>query len=233
MTTEEWLYDCRHILKKLKDGADFVDAHAVLSLNQYREKIVTERQRLGMNMNPVLYQRIFIEMNATSFSDTDELEVTSQNLSAADLPQFVGDEDISIRVFSASGHKKAYKSSQQKMSLLVEYTPHDYTDYPHYYIDGRRLYYFPKTDQVSLSGIFSNPFEIYTTKALVVDGQTESLAGIKRLITIYDEYPFDLDGMVMAIKLFISEKFGVSMNLIEDYIADNEDQLKVIKSGQK
>jgi len=233
MTGQEWLYDCRHILKKLKDGADFVNDHALISLHQYRERIVLERLMAGMTPSPVLYQREILSLTSGPLSDDSEISISSSNISSADIPQTIGELDKTLKVYSSSGQKLATLMDQHTIAMIIDNEPYDYKDYNFYFLSGNRIYYYPKTDKISIVGIFSNPFDLHTKKALILDGETISEKGTKRALTMYDNYPFDLFGMVHAIKLFISEKFGVSMNLIEDYIADNEDQLKVIKSGQK
>ena len=234
MTAQEWLYDCRHILRKLKEGSDFVDAQALLSLNQFREHIIVKKQETGLTLNPILFQRFFVTgLLSQPFSDTAETLHTTQKMAIADLPAFVGDENISLKVFSSSGHTRAQRSEQEIVAQMAQYPPSDYSRFLFYYVIGRRLNIWPYVDEASIQLILEDPFDGFITDALVIDGVTESAAGVKRNLTMYDPYPLDMESMYIALKLYIQEKFGVSLKVLEDFITDNQDQLNIaLESGK-
>jgi len=234
MTAQEWLYDGRHILRKLKEGSDFVDAQALLSLNQFREHIITKRQEAGLLLNPTLFQRFFVNnLVAQPFSDTAETTLTTQKVGTADLPPYIGDENYSVKVFSSTGHMRAARSEQELVAQMAKYSPSDYSGYIFYYIIGNRINVWPFVDEVSLQIILEDPFDGFVTSALVVDGVTESALGIKRNLTIYDQYPLDIENMFLALKLYIQEKFGISIKMLEDFITDNEDNLNIVTASGK
>lgn len=234
MTALEWIYDARHITKKLKEGAEFNDAHALLSLNQYRAVIIEDFTFNFNSANTRWFQRHFISpLSKVPFSDVTDITITSEFLAKGEIPGIIGNEDVALQVFSSTGHLKVIRTDQDRIAKIARYKPSDYAKFLYYFITGTEIYLWPFVDEISVSALFGDPMKCKTTKILLVNGVTESPAGTERDFTIYDEYPFDEANMVKAMKIFLSEKYGISAQMVEDVINDDKDIMSISRYAKE
>ena len=163
MTALEWIYDIRHILKKLKEGAEFNDDHALLSLNQYRSIIVDDFTTEFNSANTRWFQRHFVdELKKVPFSDTTDITITSEFLAKGEIPGIIGNENVSLEVFSSTGHLKVIRADQDRIAKMARFKPSDYAKFLYYFIVGTEVYLWPYVDQISLNGIFGDPMKCIT-----------------------------------------------------------------------
>lgn len=194
MILRDAVYALKTIIKENNIDSMIEDEFIINRLNTYRGMSIINQFERNVRIDKNWFQDLgVITSENVSSADDPLIKRTSVALSKIKIPQTIELKNlITLSLRGGSKQQKLNEISMDRLFNMIHLNDEMLNNLRAYFRIGQYVYIYPTLKYVSASGILQDPLEGFTRDELIDENNVVvSAEGIKRNLTINDQYPFD------------------------------------------